>query len=133
AGENRTEETMKKQILNVVVTLSVIATLSIAVFARLTTSLKANIPFDFSINEKTLPAGHYTVEPTTSGTLMIRNWESKRGVLVIAQSCEVSAHNKLQLIFHRYGNQYFLAKALGDTNGSELMKSKAEREATKAR
>lgn len=124
---------MRKQILNVVVTLSVIATLSIAVFAGLSKMITANVPFDFTVNGKTLPAGQYTVQPSDNGTLMIRNLESNKGVIVIARHCDVSAGSKPKLTFHRYGNQYFLAKVLGDANGSELIKSKAEREAAKAK
>ncbi|MGH9835632.1 MAG: hypothetical protein ACRD9Y_21645 [Blastocatellia bacterium] len=124
---------MKKQILNVVITLSVIATLSIAVFAGVSIKLTANVPFDFMVNGKTLPAGHYTVEQgNTQNTLVIRNLETKQAVGAITQNCEVGAGSKPQLIFRRYGNQYFLAQVIGDANGSELPKSKAEREAAKA-
>ena len=42
------------------------------------------------------------------------------------------AGSKPRLIFHRYGNQYFLAKVISDTGGRELPKTKAEREAAKA-
>ncbi len=124
---------MRKQILNVVVTLSVIATLSIAVFAALNNKLEANIPFDFMVNGKTLPAGHYTVEPgSAQNALTIRSWETKQAAAAITQRLEVGAGSKPQLIFRRYGNQYFLAQVIGDASGSELPKSKAEREAAKA-
>ena len=125
---------MKKQILNVVVTLSVIVALSVAVLAGLSRKIEANIPFDFMVNGKTLPAGHYTVDPgNTQYTLVIRNWETKQAVGAITQNCEVGAGSKPQLVFRRYGDQYFLAKVIGDANGSELMKSRAEREAAKAK
>jgi hypothetical protein len=124
---------MRKQILNVVVTLSVIATLSIAVFAALNNKITANVPFDFMVNGRTLPAGHYTVEPSsTRGALVIRNQETKQAIGVIAQTLEVSAGTKPQLTFRRYGDQHFLAQVIGDARGSELPKSKAEREAAKA-
>lgn len=124
---------MKKQILNVVVTLSVIVTLAVAGFAALHNKIKASVPFAFMVNGKTLPAGQYTVAPNNNGNvLVISNAETKQGVVVIAQICAVGADSKPQLIFNRYGNQYFLAKAVGQTSGNELMKSKAERAAAKA-
>jgi hypothetical protein len=124
---------MKKQILNVVVTLSVITILSVAAVAGLSRKLEANIPFDFMVNGKTLPAGHYTVEPgSAQSVLVIRNWETKQAAGAIAQRLEVGAGSKPQLIFRRYGNQYFLAQVISDASGSELPKSKAEREAAKA-
>jgi hypothetical protein len=127
------EEAMKKQILNVVVTLSIIVTLTVAGFAALRTRVEANVPFDFMVSGKTLPAGQYSIALTDKGdALMIRNGETKQGVIVMARNCEVAAAGKPQLIFNRYGNQYFLAKVLGQTSGNELLKSKAEREAARA-
>lgn len=124
---------MKKQMLNVIVTLSVIVTLAVAGFAALHKKVTANVPFDFMVNGKTLPAGQYTIEPSAANgnTLLIRNREAQQGVIVIAQVCEVG-DAKSQLVFRRYGNQYFLAKVIGQTSANELMKSKAEREAARA-
>jgi hypothetical protein len=124
---------MRKQILNVAVTLSVIGALSIAVFAALNNKITANVPFDFTVGGTTLPAGHYTVEQgSAQNMLVIRNWETKQSIGVIAQRLEVERGSKPQLIFRRYGDQYFLAQVIGDARGAELMKSKAEREAAKA-
>ena len=125
---------MKKQILNVIVTLSVIAALSIAGFAGLDRSVEANIPFDFMVGGKKLSAGKYTVEKgSASGAVMVRNWKTKQAAGAITQGLQVRAGSKPQLVFHRYGNQYFLAKVISDASGIELSKSKAEREAAKAK
>jgi hypothetical protein len=126
------EETMKKQILSAVVTFSVIVTLSIAGFAGLGGNLESNIPFDFMVNGKKLPAGKYIVETGSQTTMAIRSFETKQGAVSIAQPFQVRAGGKPQLIFHRYGNQYFLVKVLSDTGGRELPRTKAEREAAKA-
>lgn len=124
---------MKKQILNVVVTLCVISALSIAGFAGLDRSLKANIPFDFMVAGKKLAAGEYTVErEAVRGALVIRNWETKKAVAAIAHDSEKGVNGKARLVFHRYGNQYFLARVIGETMGTELPTSGAEREAAKA-
>ncbi len=125
---------MKKQILNVVGTLSVIAALSIAGFADFEKSVESNIPFDFMVGREKLPAGKYTVE--TAGdlnTVIVRNWKAKRAAGSISRALQVRAGSKPQLVFHRYGDQYFLAKVISDTSGIELPKTKAEREAAKAR
>src|SRR5262245_48687501 len=127
------EETMKKQILNIVVTLSVIAALSIAGFAGLSGPIKANIPFDFMAGGQKLPAGEYAVRTGTQSTLEIRNLKTNQAVFAISQGLEVRAGSKPQLVFRRYGNQYFLAKATDYSSGIELPKSKAEREAAKAK
>jgi hypothetical protein len=125
---------MKKQILNVVVTLVVIAALSIAGFAGLDRSVEANIPFDFMVNGEQLPAGKYTVETGSArSTVTVRNWKAKRAAGAISQNFEVRPGSKPRLVFHRYGNQYFLAKVITYSTGIELPKSKAEREAAKAK
>jgi len=124
---------MKKQILKIVITLCVISALSIVGFAGLTETLQAKIPFDFMVNGKKLSAGTYTVRSTGVNRLLsISNWKMKQGAFATAFELQVSADNKPQLIFRRYGNKYFLAKVIGPTGGIELLTSKAEREAAKA-
>ncbi|HWQ33485.1 MAG TPA: hypothetical protein VNQ79_11575 [Blastocatellia bacterium] len=125
---------MKKQILSIVATLSILVTLAVAGFAGLSTRVSASIPFDFMIGNKQLPAGKYTVERgNVYGTLVIRSTETK-GIAVF-QTLEASGRNNTEakLVFRRYGNQYFLAQVHdGLSTGSELIKSKAEREAARA-
>ena len=123
---------MKKQMLNVVVTLSIIVTLAVAGFAALGGKLEAKVPFDFNVNGKTLPAGEYTIEPSTNGSLlMIRNWKTGQAAASIARATKDNNDGKPQLIFRRYGQQYFLAQVISPTRVNELMKSKAEREAAR--
>src|SRR5262245_328661 len=109
------EITMRKQILNVVVTLSVIAALSVAGFAGLGRNLEANIPFDFMVGGKKLTAGKYIVESGGApNVLEIRSFKMKQGAVSLTRPINVRAGGKPQLIFHRYGNQYFLAKVVSD-------------------
>jgi hypothetical protein len=125
---------MKKQILNTVIALGAIVAMSIAGFAGLDRSVEANIPFDFMVGGEKLPAGKYTVETgVAQRTLIVRNWKTKRAAGAITQDYQVRAGSKPQLVFRRYGNQYFLARVLTYSSGIELPKSKAEREAAKAK
>jgi hypothetical protein len=125
---------MKKQILNAVIALSVIAALSIAGFAGFVRSVAANIPFDFMVGGEKFPAGEYTASTgVIQSTLMVRNLKTKQTVVAVSRGLEVRAGSRPRLVFHRYGNQYFLAKVIGDSSGIELPKSKAEREAAKAK
>jgi hypothetical protein len=125
---------MKKQILNIVIALSVIAALTIAGFAGLSQNMKANIPFDFTVGGEKLPAGEYTVRNgSAQSTLEVRNLKTKQAVIAISYGFVVRHGSKPQLVFRRYGNQYFLAKVNDYSSGIELPKSKAEREAAKAK
>jgi hypothetical protein len=111
----------------------VICTLSIAGFAGLTEKIEANIPFDFMVNGKKLSAGRYIVGSSgVRNVLSIRSWKLKQGAFASTKELQVSADSKPQLIFHRYGNKYFLAKVVSPAGEIELLKSKAERAAAKA-
>jgi hypothetical protein len=96
--------------------------------------LTANIPFDFNVRGKSLPAGEYIVSvlnPTSAGTVLQISRKRGRG-LVVVQTIGVTGTKRedATLIFRRYGNQYFLAQAWmpADSNGLSISKSKAERE-----
>lgn len=48
-------------------------------FAQMHTTLKADVPFDFSVRGKVLPAGEYTItEETGSPAIAVRNSIPKR-------------------------------------------------------
>jgi hypothetical protein len=64
---------------------------------------------------------------------MVRNWKTKQGAGAISQDYQVPRGSKPHLVFRRYGDQYFLAKVITYTSGVELPKTKAEREAAKAK
>jgi hypothetical protein len=129
---------MKKQVLKIFSMLSLAVTLTVAaVYANPTGALKANIPFDFSVGNKTLPAGVYTVAPTTTpGLLLIRREDGRMGALIQTQGVLARREqDKTKLVFRRYGDHYFLAQlwTAGDSNGRELWKSRTERELIKNR
>ena len=93
----------------------------------------ANIPFAFTAGEVTLPAGEYRVEKLRIGSpvLLIRNTEGKPGMMVMTSPTSVNApRGKSKLIFHRYGDQYFLSQVwtAGSATGIELRKSAKEKE-----
>jgi len=130
---------MKKQVLKIFSMLSLAVTLTAAaVYANPTGALKANIPFGFTVGNKTLPAGVYTVARASMAdpvTLLIRR-EDGRAVGVLTQTQGVQAlrrQDQTKLVFHRYGDRYFLTQiwTAGDTAGRELRKSRAERELVK--
>lgn len=127
---------MKKQIMNYVATIGFLFVLSaVSAFAQ-TTSLKANIPFDFQVNGKAMASGQYTIaEPAAPrGTIIIRGGnQTSAAVSLVLTTDTRKAHNETQLVFRRYGNHYFLAQmqVKGQTSAMELPTSKAERDLVK--
>lgn len=93
--------------------------------------LIAEIPFDFSVDYKTMPAGQYSVQTvaTASDALLIQSADGKNSALRPSAATErVQKNATARLVFHRYGDRYFLAEVWsgGDTTGRQLMKSRDE-------
>jgi len=98
-------------------------------------ALIANIPFQFSIGNKSLPAGEYTVRSISDDSrnvvLRIQSRDGKTSAMLRTSTVEGKALDRAKLLFHRYGNQYFFAQAWvdRDSRGLEAQKSRAERAA----
>ncbi len=91
----------------------------------------ADVPFSFIVGDKQLPAGKYVVVPTTSGAdaLLISSRDAQAAAIRLSSGLERgSGQTTSKLVFHRYGQRYFLAEVWGgDRNGRQLMKCKQER------
>ena len=104
-----------------------------AALAQLGTArIKAQVPFDFVLRNKTVPAGEWTVQSVTkSGVLLIQNADAKVSVLSAPQMDETKKPaGSCTLVFHRYNNRYFLSeiKIEGSKTAYRLPESKAEAE-----
>ena len=97
------------------------------------TSLKATIPFEFSVGKTTLPADEYTITCINrSSDQIVVQFRSKDGRARHWYRCmrRLATPRKWQSsVFNRYGAQYFFARAWMpyDRNGVEAAKSRAER------
>ena len=93
--------------------------------------LVAEIPFDFIVGDKVLPAGKYNVGAATSngGGVRITNRNGKSSAIRLTYSASDKSQKKnARMVFHRYGQRYFLAEVWsGDNFGHKLMPSKNER------
>ena len=92
--------------------------------------ITADIPFDFVVADQTLPSGKYTVSKASDNgkVLNIRSLDGKSSVARLSNSvADPNANGYVRMVFHRYGEQYFLAEVWsGDNNGRQLIKSKEE-------
>lgn len=91
----------------------------------------AEIPFDFIVGDETLPAGKYTVSSPSSsgGALRILSRDGKAAAFRLSNSvADKSKKQNPRLVFHRYGQEYFLAQVWsGNSYGEQLTTSKRER------
>ena len=73
--------------------------------------VRATVPFDFTVGNKTLPAGTYWIARTSGTAISIQNRDAGAAVLsMTSQAPNESAKNVL--VFDRYGNHYFLREIL---------------------
>ena len=128
---------MKKQLLKAVTMLVAIVTLAfasaLAASAQNSTSIVVNIPFEFSVRGKTLPAGEYIVTRATQNDqsgLTIKNADGNGSAIVLTKTVDANERqSQSRLVFNRYGSHYFLSQVWtsGQEIGRELYKGKQER------
>jgi hypothetical protein len=87
-----------------------------------TTRLKITVPFEFTAGNVQLPAGEYEVTaigPWGGPALSVHNVNSNAGTLVLSASCSSQKPAAdAKLVFHRYGQQYFLAEVWNRNSSS---------------
>ena len=102
---------MKKNLLSLAMSLALL--MSAAAQAQ-TTHLTISVPFEFTAGNVQLPAGEYEVKTVGSwpgALLSIRNVNSDKGSFILSNSCQSQKPvADAKLVFHRYGQQYFLAE-----------------------
>jgi hypothetical protein len=118
-----------------------VATLAVVLAAPLaaqTMRVSASVPFEFMLAGRSMPAGEYTVQPLGSlGDAAIRVSSANASVVSLTINGSVSPRERTGqalLIFHRYGDQYFLARIVDgyrDT-GVEIPTSRTEKELSKS-
>ena len=128
---------MRKQALKAVTMLvSIIALAFMTAVATNAQSgslqIRANVPFDFVVGDKTLPAGEYAVRQITQGSdggILISSRDNRHKAIRLSNNVQTSAMKGARITFRRYGSTYFLAQvwSSGSLEGREMRKSKAER------
>lgn len=128
-------DSMKQQGFRIFVTLAFFALLAATpVYAQSEINVgKIDIPFGFTIKDERFPAGEYIVKRATQNSadvLMVRGEDGRGGRMFMTQPAKSSVRmNQGKLVFHRYGDQYFLSQVWtpGDATVHELRKSRQER------
>jgi hypothetical protein len=127
---------MKKQAY--IITVIMLVTIAGLSTAKAQTSgnpqLIANIPFAFSVGNKTMPAGEYTVSCANPASdlkvLQLRSRDGRTGVMVQTSSVIGKIQDSAKLVFNRYGDHYFFAQAWlpADNIGMQASQSRSEKQ-----
>jgi hypothetical protein len=107
----------------------ILMTVALALNVNAESKIKAqgDVPFDFIVGDKVLPAANYQVSEIGDHTLMIRS--AKGGLMVQCESAEKLEAQSPKLVFHKVGDRYFLYQVwYGDKEGLQFHESKLERE-----
>ena len=88
--------------------------------------LRVNVPFDFMVNGKRLPAATYTIReslPNDKSGLAFLGQGT--GALAVASEIDTNVTGS-ELVFHRIGDQYFLSDVISPTGKLHFAASKKE-------
>ena len=118
---------MKRNMFGAVTAL-VLALLVNVGFAQSRT--KADVPFAFNVAQSSMSEGSYSISAVADRVMVVRNESTNAAVMVITQREESSKPQNPRLVFHKYGDSYFLAEAWSGSGeaGMEFPESKLERE-----
>ena len=121
--------------LGLLVVMIMIAAGTSAKAQSLEYKLTANIPFDFSVADKKFQAGEYSVgrASVSNGDMVVQvrsadGHENINRITVPVVSRTLT--NRASLVFHRYGDEYFLFQIwpAGANTGRALPKSRGEKD-----
>jgi hypothetical protein len=132
---------MKKDVLKGLTKIGLLAVVMIVAASAsvkaqsLQYKLTANVPFDFTVSDKKLPAGKYSISraQTSNGDLVLQIVSADGQKNISRLTIPVITHkpmNQGTLVFNRYGNDYYLSEVwpAGGSTGRELLKSRTERD-----
>ena len=102
--------------------------------AQLTNPIRAKVPFDFNVGDKKLPAGEYTFSRLSglsdNKVMSVSNVDASTHVFQSTFGAQVlTPKNDSTLVFHKYGDQYFLEQvwSAGEQEGTQVPESRSER------
>ena len=120
---------MKRNLFGILTTLTLALLISVPLSAQ--TIAKATVPFDFTVGRTHMPAGTYEISPLSRAAILIRDRKTAKSVLSLFNSEEPGrADSTPKLVFHRYGDKYFLSQVSRGNGGAvmQLPTSKLEEE-----
>jgi hypothetical protein len=103
---------LKTQYLRLLLVLAGFAGFTIPANAQAVDQPVVNIPFQFVVAGRTLPAGEYKVtrlHDWNPRILVLKSYENRATVIVISAEVEESVHSKAHFSFEIAGDQRFLS------------------------
>jgi hypothetical protein len=120
---------MKKKLFKFGAFLAALLTASVAVAQSNQSEAVADIPFTFIVANHSFAAGRYTFKPVNQTLLRIFSSDNEGIVVLVDKAAETVAPDDAgKMIFHRYGESFFLREvwAPASWSGRKVIESPAE-------
>jgi len=102
---------MKNSVRMTLITLSLVLIALVPAYAQ-KTSATVNVPFTFTVDDVRLPAGDYIISSTSERVFNIQHVGGPEAKATITNNgSSTKSDGRARLVFHKYGNAYFLAAA----------------------
>ncbi len=104
---------MRRPYLHILIALIGVAGLSLAAKGQTVDQIVVNVPYEFVVAGKTLPAGTYRVNRVTDANptaLILSSVESRARVMVLSTEVESIQADKPEVSFEQIGGEHFLSK-----------------------
>jgi hypothetical protein len=119
---------MRKQYLRILIALVGFASFGMAAKGQVLDQIVVNIPYDFVVAGKTLPAGTYRVNRATdidAKALILSNFEGRASVIIVPTEAE-SHTGKAEVSFEQVGDERFLSKIETEEHSFTIPISRSE-------
>ena len=125
---------MKSKIYGALAMLAAALIVSVP-FIQAQSRVQADVPFAFSLQGKAMPAGNYEIIALSDRAIEVRNLNTRRSQFLLKpMSVQSSREQGPMLVFHKYGDQYFLSQIWngGSHYGVGFAESEREKEVSLA-
>jgi hypothetical protein len=122
---------MKTQVFHIAILAAALFAVSSALAQSQPGDVLVNVPFSFLVGNHPMPPGRYLVSRAANGFLrMFDTNDAHNQLLMAVNGVQSRIPQTPKLVFHRYGDSYFLAQVWNGAGklGRQLPKSKGEQE-----
>lgn len=127
---------MTRKALRIITLLGLLGVPALASAQTLTARVITNIPFEFTVNNITFPAGEYAVsrvDQVGQSMMLIEgrrldSRRARRATFLTVGGSVVQPEDGMKLLFNRYGDEVFLAGLSMPGEKTEQLVKKGERE-----
>lgn len=90
--------------------------------------VQAKVPFDFTAGNRLLPSGTYTITSLSAGVVLIQDRDKHVSTVSTTIFDSREPKNEGELVFNKYGDQYFLREVLCPAGGMNVSLPQSKQE-----